>query len=366
MIKLKNSIVLMSYLSLASVYYLFGDVVRLLIFVLALLLSLYMGTGVTNNKITFKIPNRVFWIMLTIFTISVAVQLINLTLTPFVIYYLSTPLVAYFIYRKEFNSKLISIPFYGFSLYSAIYFLMHRSLLGIMGEVSENYVSVVLIMNIAIIYLIKIRQKEKLSIFPAALALFIAILAIGRSGIITTLFILLLVLWVRWRNQRVTKQILYAALILIPMISVVILKWELIETTFYQMEVFEKFTKDGVSSPSRDIIKRAYLSNIDAVTFFTGYDYRENHWFQHYGLNPHNSYIKLHHYSGVAFFIVLPLIFIGLAKLVRKNIFFSGLLVAILLRSWTDSVLFLTLFDFVPIVLLLIAFYDRKGSTKIA
>lgn len=364
--KMRNSILLMSYLSLSSIYYLFGDGVRYLIFFVVLILSLYIGIGVKGDKIFFKVPANMFWIMSVIFAVSVFVQIVNSNLTPFVIFYLSTPLVSYFIFRKRFNSKILSIPYYCFSMYVLVYFLMHHNLLGVMGMVSENYVSVVLIMNIAVIYTVKFQQEENITVFPAVLALFISILAIGRAGILITLTILLLVLWLRWKDQNLSKKVLYAFLFLLPFILSIILKWGFIVDTFNQIEVFEKFTKSGVDSPARDIIKRTYLSNMDWRTLLTGYDYRENFWFQHYGLNPHNSFIKLHHYSGVAFFIIMPILIVGLIRLIKKNILLAGLLFVVLLRSWTDSILFLSLFDIVPIVLLLHAFYDKKRISKIA
>lgn len=357
----KDSIVLSIYLFLASVYYLFSDAVRLLIFGSVLLLSVYMSVRVKGKVPILKTPVRLYVLAFVFFTFTLFAQVYNRTLTPFAIYYLTSPLVAYFVFAKRFNVKIITLPLYLFSTYVLFFFLQHRNLIGVMSAVSENYVSVVLIMNLAVIYIVRYRQKQKLVILPALIGLFLSILAIGRSGIIVSLFILLLVLWMRWRKLTPNRKIFSLLVVLVPIVSIAIINWDFIVAIFYQVEVFEKFSKSGVSSPSRDIIKRAYLSNINSITLFTGYNYIDNYWFQHYGFNPHNSYIRLHYLSGAVFFIIIPLIIVGLFKLVRRNIFFAGLLIAILIRSWTDSVLFLTLFDFVPLLLLMFGFF--KGKT---
>ncbi|TCI91738.1 hypothetical protein [Tenacibaculum sp. M341] len=202
-------------------------------------------------------------------------------------------------------------------------------------------------------------------ILPVIIGLFLSILAKGRSGIITVLFLLMLVVWLKWKEQGVLRKIVTFLMFFIPVIVVVRLKWSMLLNAFEKMQFFEKFSKSGVDSPSRNIIKEAYLSNINNITFFTGYNYENNYWFQYYGLNPHNSFIRLHYFSGFAFFIIIFLLLISFFNLIKKNLFFAGLLITILLRSWTDSVIFLTLFDYVLILLTIVAFNDKRRVKQI-
>ncbi|MDP2541105.1 hypothetical protein [Tenacibaculum discolor] len=351
-----NSIILAFYMLLASVYYLFNDAARIVIFGFLLLLIFYIGVRVKEKKFFLKTHKNFFLVMSCIFGYTLIIQLINNTLTPFTIYYLTSPVLSYFIFSNRFNTRYIVIPFYIFCSYLLLYFLLHKNLIGVLnGTVSENYVSVILIMNIVTLYIIKYRQKEVIPVLPALLAVMFSILAIGRAGILTTLLIFLLVLWLRFKSQTRLVKIAIIIAILTPIIVFTITNWYTITIIFENIEVFSKFSKGGVSSPSRGIIQRAYLSNINIITFFTGYNYEDNYWFQHYGLNPHNSYIRLHYFSGLAFFIIIPVIVLSLIKLIRKNIFFSGLFLSILLRSYTDSVLFLTLFDYVPALFIMTA-----------
>ncbi|CAA0151008.1 conserved membrane protein. Putative O-antigen biosynthesis protein [Tenacibaculum maritimum] len=361
----KRSILLSIYLFLASIYYLFTASVRYVIFAFLLLVVLYIGLRIRNKKVFLKIHKKFFLGMSCIFGYTLVVQLINGTLTPFTIYYLTSPILGYFIFSNRFNTRYVSFPFYIFCFYLLTYFILHKNLIGVLnGTVSENYVSIILIMNIATIYVIKYKQKEVIPILPALLAVFFSILAIGRSGILTTLLIFLLVLWLRIRYQkRLVKMGLFITFI-VPIIAFAIANWDSIKIVFENIEVFSKFSKDGVSSPSRGIIQRAYLSNIDIITFFTGYNYEDNYWFQHYGLNPHNSYIRLHYFSGLAFFVIIPIVITSLIKLIREEIFLSGIFFSILVRSYTDSVLFLTLFDFVPVLFIMVALLSNNNIEK--
>ncbi len=363
--KVHNSVILSFYMFIASIYYMFNDTVRIVFFGISLGISLYMSVKVENSNSVLKVPVRLFRLFICIFIFTLFVQVINDTFTPLILYYLSSPLVAYFVYKNKFNTKILQVPFYVFSSYILIYFYFRRNLTGVLNLVSENYISIIIIMNISTIYIIKYIQKEKMPILPVIIGLFLSILAKGRSGIITVLFLLMLVVWLKWKEQGVLRKIVTFLMFFIPVIVVVRLKWSMLLNAFEKMQFFEKFSKSGVDSPSRNIIKEAYLSNINNITFFTGYNYENNYWFQYYGLNPHNSFIRLHYFSGFAFFIIIFLLLISFFNLIKKNLFFAGLLITILLRSWTDSVIFLTLFDYVLILLTIVAFNDKRRVKQI-
>ncbi len=360
----KNSIILSIYIFLSSIYYIFNLPIRALIFIITFFISIYFGVKIKNGFFILKVPKSLYAIVFVIFCFTFFVQLVNNTLTPFVIYYLTSPIIAYFIYSNKFNTKILSIPFYIFSFYTTYYFIINKGLFGILNSVSENYLSIILIMNLVTLYVVKIRQNEKIPILPSLLGLILSVLAIGRSGIICTLLILLIVVWFKWKFFSKFKKIISVLMFLMPIIFLLIYKWDLVYLTFNNIELFEKFTKGGIDSPSRDILKNAYLSSMNSITFFTGYNYENNIWFIHYGLNPHNSYLRLHYFSGFAFFLIIPILFITLFKLIKINVVFSGLLLSVLLRSYTDSVLFLTLFDYILVLFIMIAFFDSKSHIQ--
>src|SRR5690606_31786408 len=105
-------------------------------------------------------------------------------------------------------------------------------------------------------------------------------------------------------------------------------------------------TERGIDSPSRDILKREYFENLDLKNILLGFNYQNNTWFIHYGLNPHNSFIRLHYYFGILFFPIVGVLLVSLYKLLKIDFMLFICLSVILLRSYTDSVLFLLLYDF--------------------
>ncbi len=359
----KNSLILSTYMLLAFLYYLVGDVVRVLIYGLVLFISLYVS--LRKNKITdtytiLKIPKSFFVSSLLLFFLTIVAVAISKNFSPFILYLLSSPLMAYFVYRSSFNVKILKYSYYIILVYFLFFFLTHRTLEGVFQGMSANYVSVVVMMNVVLIYLIQYRQEEKISYLPSILAFLFAVLAIGRSGILTTLGIVLTLFFVNWLKMSFGKKMLSSAIIITPIVILVALNWNTIILLIENISFFEKFINGGLESTGRSVLVNEYLRNMNSTTLLTGFNFYDNYYFEYYHFNPHNSYLRLHHYTGVSFFIIITAILVALYKLFRKHLFLSGLLFAILLRIATDSAMFLTIYDFVVVTLLMVAFFDKQ------
>jgi len=270
------------------------------------------------------------------------------------------PSLAYFIFKNAFNTKLIKIPVLLFSLYFIFTYLLRGSLEVAFIQMSVNYVSVVMIMNIALVSFIEKRQGVSVSIWPALVGFFLALLAQGRAGILVTLFLVLNVLFMHWRGLKSSIKLISAVIFISGLVIFILSQIDTILLVIENIEFLERFSKKGVDSPSRDILKREYFSHMNTENIILGYNYQNNHWFKHYGGNPHNSYIRLHHYFGFFFFLIVPLIIIALVRLLFRNVFICGLFFAVLLRAYTDTVLFLTLYDFMVILLFYYSFNYMK------
>lgn len=130
-----------------------------------------------------------------------------------------------------------------------------------------------------------------------------------------------------------------------------------IQFIFERMDMLEKFNERGLKSPSRGILIEEYLNHMNLETIVTGYNFDGNHWFQHYGNNPHNSYIQLHHELGfVSIFIFIYFIY-NLFLSIRLNKLIFVMMLALLLRGLTDIFLFYGLFSF----LLFFLVFELKG-----
>lgn len=346
---------------LAFLYYLVGiDVIRggfyLGILGISFAAILYSSQQADGIKVNLG-PVTFFYVLLIV---GFIIEILNGIFSPFLLYILAAPSLAYFILNSRFNLKILSLPIYIISAVFFLYFLFNQTLIGVFPNISTNYVSVVMIMNVVLLNALEKRQGQKVTIHYSILALFFSVLALGRAGMICSFLLLLNAIWINWRFFSKTKKIAFWFVLIAPALAIVTIQWEEIIPLLTQVEFFEKFVTRGIDSPARDILQREYWEHMNIINLFTGYNFEHNQWFIHYGLNPHNSYIRLHYYLGALFFIIVPIIIWAGVKLLKENKFIFVLFFAILLRAWTDIALFLTLYDFVLVLLVLIAFKKRQ------
>ncbi len=345
---------------ISFLYYVVGDSLRLVLFPLVMLIC-FLSLGNINAVDSFLRSKWIIYFIVMFFGV-VLIQVTSGNFTPFVLYILAAPVMAHFFINKVFDTKKIKIPFYLAIAFMAVHFARFRTMEGIFSEMSPNYVSVVLIMNASVLAIVQYRQREKVRIVPAILTVLFSILAFGRSGIGCSLVLLAAVFLINWSAMTKVKKYLVLASFIIPFIVVVIAQGQYLLNMIYGISFFKKFSDNGLDSPARDILMREYFVHLNKndLFYYIGYNYGKNPWFLHYGLNPHNSYIRLHHYFGVFFFLIVPTLIISFLKLLYSNRFYALILLAILLRAYTDTVLFLSLYDFLVISLIFMTFKKKK------
>lgn len=357
--KAKHSLLLIIYLLICFAYYFVGDIVRLAMFPAIVLIVLLASVRINHkSRYVFKLPKKVFNLSVVTLILSFSAALSG-TITPFWLYILLAPLFAYFIYNEQFSSKLIINFFYCVCAILILVFLKDGNF-DHLWRMSRNYVSHLLIVYIALIFAIQYNQNERINVLPSVLGFFISVLATGRSGIIAALLVMLAVIMFTRSEQGRFKGSL-PLIIIAAGVTVALNLNEMLEA-LSNITFFERFSERGVKSPSRMIIIREYFAHLNQKTILTGYNFTNNFWFQHYGLNPHNSFLRLHHYAGSAFFVITPLLLISLIKLTFQNKYLAVILFAILLRSYTDSTLFLTFYDFIPFIFIIFAFYNKSNN----
>ncbi len=360
-----NTILLMVYMLCALLYYFFDSVIRYSLFGVVSFIALYAFFSRTPilaiNRLINK-SNLVAISILTIFMVGI-IEIYNKTTSPFILYIITAPLFAYFVVTNRFNSKYITLQTYFILFAFFAYYALFRNFNGLFSGISANYISVVLIMNISILQLIQSRQKESLSLTIPFLSLVLAVLATGRAGILMLAAIFINTLLYEWRGMEKRKQTIAAVTMIVLPILLIIIYWDTIVGIFNTASFFEKFQKDGLVSYSRNIIINEYLNNINWETAIFGYNFADNYWFIHYGQNPHNSFIRLHYLAGILSVPLLCLIAIGFIKLVVKKKFSVALLLlVIIVRAWTDSILFLSIYDFVWMSLVLTSFESNQPN----
>lgn len=104
----------------------------------------------------------------------------------------------------------------------------------------------------------------------------------------------------------------------------------------------------GFDDESRAEIIGEYLSRLDPASLIVGEDYRGTAIERNYNSNPHNSYIRAHHVFGLPYLLtvlVLPLFLFWGGHSSSVKAFCGAMLMIILLRAFTEPILFPTLFD---------------------
>ena len=104
----------------------------------------------------------------------------------------------------------------------------------------------------------------------------------------------------------------------------------------------------GLEDEPREQIISDYIGKIDGLSFLIGADYRGTAIELDYFGNPHISYIRAHHIFGLPYLLVmlsLPIVLLWKGHAVSVKIFCGLMLALILFRSFTEPILFPTLFD---------------------
>ena len=105
----------------------------------------------------------------------------------------------------------------------------------------------------------------------------------------------------------------------------------------------------GFEDEARTAIIDDYLGRIDPLSFMFGADYDGTSIEREYNNNPHNSFIRAHHFFGLPYLAALlafPLILFRRTHPVSVKLFSAVMLFVVLARAFTEPILFPTLLDF--------------------
>ena len=353
----KNSILLSFYMVLIFLYYLISPLRPILfIFFTCYLFSIA------------KCRKDIIIFSFMIFLLSLVIQLVNFSLHHFLFFILIGPCFAYWLYRSVFDIKIIKRTFFFVQLILFLLYLKGRTFVNVFAGLSENYVSILMIGNVILIACIELRQQEKISLSPSLFGLVLSLLTYGRSGILCAFLLFLIVCYLRFLLlSKIEKGIIFSLTCLL-VVFVFLKYYDLLIDFFNNVELFTKFQERGLKSPSRGILIDEYLNHLNYNTILLGYKFDNNPWFIHYGLNPHNSYIRFHYTIGFSAIIVFVFLFFNICKLYRrKHTILIAMLFIMMIRAFTDSFLFLGFYDFLVFYIFLIGgdFKSKYSITSI-
>lgn len=206
---------------------------------------------------------------------------------------------------------------------------------------SRNFVSVYLMYPLVIYYSIIAKKNKDIHLYPVFIAWLICLLARGRGGIITSTILLLGICFVKYRNIKKNLKKFVSLVILIVICLIIINLPQLLKRieSFSFMEMFARNQMD--SSRFRFWPEYIDLINSNVKNFLLGANISKTYFGRYLEGNPHNSFIEIHMLNGIIglTIIVITLIKNCIQSIKNKNLLFVVCLFSLLLRAFTDHVL---------------------------
>lgn len=268
------------------------------------------------------------------------------------LYLIAAPLFAVFVYSSRFELRILYLFFGLIASYFLLSILGGRSLDQLLDS-SRNFISVIMMTSSTVLTVIAYRQTGRIIIWPSVVTTLLSILAIGRGGILFSSCMLLGVIYSA--NVKVfSNHKLIAYLLLGVVVIVVLLNFNSISGIFESLSVFERLQSRGLHDYWREHLMEEYLGHMDVGTILFGYDYSTNPEFNFLDNNPHNSFIRLHSYTGIMAFPLLICAVVVLCRFLKHNLLYFFLFISLLGRSYTDIIWFFMCYDFVFFLFILL------------
>lgn len=241
------------------------------------------------------------------------------------------------------------ILFYSLAVYFLSFMLSGVSADFVFANVSRNNISVVLLYaSISLYIMLSMENKKKIDLKPAIITFIISIWAIGRSGIVSSFALLLGLIFVKF---HVKKKYIVVICLLIALLVYAFIQSGIFNYFAYSGNAIQHATISMMREESeRGAIWTNYYDNLDLFRIICGVNVAEDQWAagEILAYNYHNSFIFLHAQTGLMGLITMALIIFSISKFYRINQVFLILLLALILRSFTDMVIFFGRFDFIP------------------
>ena len=241
-------------------------------------------------------------------------------------------------YRQGLISFYVSCSFFVSAYFSGA--LTHGLLTS-----SGNYISILLILAVSIYYIglqNKYTQFRIWDILPPMLCFPLAVWALGRGGIISTAFLLLMALFVFMYQKIHAGSVLYKWMSFLIVLSVVLL-FAIGVSLFEEFLTLGKLGREGFETP-RPMMWGQYLSKTFESLFYVllGTPLAQVPSIHEIGDNCHNSFLQLHAFNGIITFLgFVYLLYRSIVYLYKKRLY--ALLIVtltIVLRGMTDKFIF--------------------------
>ena len=275
--------------------------------------------------------------------------------------------IAKSIHENGISHKFTIIIFYFLTLYFFINIFFGVYPDNIFSN-SRNHISAMFINLFALIVISSHINKIKLNFVHCIVLLICCLLSLGVSGVVVSLFIFFASFqykYLKFFTRHISAHLIFNLIL----ITFFLIFWSYPQTLIelYSEEgsdlriKYSKSLVDIYMSNPRHLINMEYLRSLDFKNFILG----KNLNFEISGFhNFHNSLIILHARAGIFIFGFIIFFIYALIKNFYKHFMLYVCLLAILLRSLTDTILFSGYhYEYIYIYLLLFS-YKEKFKNK--
>jgi len=256
--------------------------------------------------------------------------------------------------------KQVNILYLLINIYLTVFILLGYQSTQLSDYNSGNIVNFIYIAFSVLVVATTYYYREKVLFYPAILSIIISFWSQGRGGMIISLIFFLILFLIRYRKY-LSKLGIGLFLILTAILSKFIVD---VSVNLFTNIVTRFGTRnDNLIGSSRGIIWQSYFEQLNHLKFFLGFDFVPLMfvWYP----TVHNSFFDFQISFGILGVIILLCILYYTFKLLALKQFLYFLCsIIILMRGFTDTVLFVNNYDFILIFIILISMTKQWSLPK--
>lgn len=245
--------------------------------------------------------------------------------------------------KKFINAKSILLIYYLYFIYILFHeFILNTDFNLLIPGGSRNYVGWLSLFLCVLYYFVSVNNKSKYSILPSAINLFISFIMQGRAGIIISFLLFIAIIYEHYLFKLSIKKLVSFSIIIV---TIIVFSSNL---DYFFTEKLQYFENMGLDLSGRDVIWHNYFDIVknDYSKIILGVSRFEYFEFSLVNNNLHNSLISGHSNYGFFFIFFIFYVLYLIINNIKNSFLVSSMVLLLLARSTTDSLLFTNNLDF--------------------
>jgi hypothetical protein len=224
------------------------------------------------------------------------------------------------------------------------------------GKGSENHVSIFILFFTIIYFLAQQLNNRNPNPVQALLALTISLFAQGRGGVISAGILFLGIIAIRY-TQKLTS-------FMIALVLTTLVYFLFIDRIQYLLNpIFLAIFDRPLLDDPRMILNNTYIENLNwAQLIFGAKAFGSEFSMNMLGITAHNSFLSIHASYGIFALLIFGVLGLSIISNWNRNNYLVVFLIAILFRSFSDSVLLTSGIELTTILIFIVILTDYKSK----